>query len=366
MADSYPRIYAYDLPPSLNSGLIDAQPSLRLDFWYVEPLFHQNLKASGLLTQNPDEADFFFIPFYPNCSLAAFSYAHGWDPAYWTRIQRHRCDLHVLLRFRRAMQIVRAHPSWKRHRGRRHWLVFGQGRGANCGNIWRFYKRLIADCTFLAVEARPRPHPAAFRAGHDVVIPGFTPWQDVIDQVNAESPPRDILIHFRGRSWGDVRPQIFRNLRPAADVILSEQIQFAMGGENRRAVREDAVAYYREARRSVFCLCPAGQTPWSKRIYETILCGAIPVFIPGTFVPPFPGQIDFSRFSVTITMEELPRLEQILRGIPTERVQAMLAEVARVRHHFVWHETPVLEDAFHTLVARFAMAETCEATRSPP
>jgi len=139
-----------------------------------------------------------------------------------------------------------------------------------------------------------------------------------------------------------------------------------MGGENRRAVREDVVAYYREARRSVFCLCPAGQTPWSKRIYETILCGAIPVFIPGTFVPPFPGQIDFSRFSVTITMEELPRLEQILRAIPAERVQAMLAEVARVRHHFVWHETPVLEDAFHTLVARFAMAETCEATCSPP
>ncbi|MFM8250902.1 MAG: glycosyltransferase family 47 protein [Planctomycetota bacterium] len=341
-----PKIYIYPLPEHLNTATVLRHPSQQLDFWYVEYLFHQNVVHSDLVTTDPDTADFLLIPFYPACYFAAFAYEQGIDPARWTRFQRYRSEFHVHCGFRETMRLVRKTSSWKKWEGRHHLLVFGQGRGANSGYFWQWYGSRVRHCTFLGVEARPGFNHDAFRIGHDVVIPGYTPWQDVIDEVATENLPRDILIHFRGRSWGTIRPEIFRHLRASSDIILEGHVSFAMGGENRPANRADVAAYYRELHRTVFCLCPAGWTPWSKRIYETILCGAIPVFIPGSFVPPFTNQLDFEKFSVTIKADELPRLEQILRSIPTARVQEMLAEVARVRHHFIWHTQSIPGDAF--------------------
>ena len=360
-----PLIYVYQLPPHLHVETVQRHPSQHLDFWYVEHLFHQNVLTSGFVTRDPEEADFFLIPFYPACYFAAFAYDRGIDPARWTRLQRYRSELHVHLGFREMMRIVRSQPTWKRLEGRRHLLVFGQGRGANSGYFWQRYGPQVRRCTFLGVEARPWGDPTSFRSGHDAVIPGYTPWQDVIDEVAAEKLPRDILIHFRGRSWGPVRPEIFRHLRPGPEIVLDEEVRFALGGENRRASRTDAMEYVRELHRSLFCLCPAGWTPWSKRIYETILCGAIPVLIPGSFVPPFLGQIDFERFSVTVTMDELPRLEQILRAIPAERVQEMLAEVGRVRRHFIWHTQTRPGDAFDTVVRGLAAGLAADAQNGP-
>lgn len=349
-----PRIYVYELPPHFNVSTVERFPSQRLDFWYVEHLFHQNVLASGLLTPDPDEADYLLVPFYPACFFAAFAYERSIDPARWTRLQRYRAELHVHLGFRQTMRIVRGHRAWKRRQGSGHLFVFGQGRGANSGNFWRWYRSQVQRCTFLGVEARPWGNPESFRIGQDLVVPGYTPWQSVIDDVATEALPRDILIHFRGRAWGAVRAEIFRNLRPGPGIVLDQGVRYALGGENRPASLTDVKAYFRELHRSVFCLCPAGWTPWSKRIYETILCGAIPVLIPGSFVPPFSGQIDFNRFSVTVGLDELPRLEQVLRSIPPKRIAEMLAEVARVRRHFIWNAQPVPDDAFDLVVRDLA------------
>jgi hypothetical protein len=360
--DRQPKIYVYELPARLNLDTVNLYPSQRLDFWYVEHLFHLNVLRSKCIVNDPDSADYFLIPFYPACYFAAFAYERGIDPGSWSRIQRYRSELHVHLGFRETMQIVRSKPSWNRMGGRRHMLIFGQGRGANSGYFWRCYQSQVRHCTFLGVEARPWGNPSSFRLGHDVVIPGYTPWHDVIEEVASEKLTRDIFIHFRGRSWGAVRTEVFRSLRPSHDIVLDQDARFALGGENRPASRNDAKAYFRELHRSVFCLCPAGWTPWSKRIYETILCGAIPVFIPGSFVPPFPGQIKFERFSLTVTLEDVPRIEEILRAIPSDRVAEMSAEVARIRHHFIWHAEPMIGDAFDLVLRGL----TCETTMKMP
>jgi hypothetical protein len=346
----------YELPTRLNLETIQDYPSQRFDFWYLEYLFHQNLLASEYFTASPDDADFFLVPFYPACFLAAFAYDRGVNLAQWTRLQRYRSEWHVHFGFRESMRIVRSQPSWKRLGWRRHLFVFGQGRGANSGFFWKFFGRQVKDCTFLGVEASPFGNPSAFRVGHDVVIPGFTPWQDVIDEVRAEHHQRNILLHFRGRPWGKVRKHIFRHIPPAQDTLVEADSPYALGGENRCANRMDAREYFRELHRSVFCLCPAGWTPWSKRIYESILCGAIPVLIPGTFVPPFRSQIDYTQCSVTITMAELPRLQSILRSLSADRVKHMLMEVDRVRQHFIWHERSVKGDAFDLVMQDLADA----------
>ena len=338
--------------------LSDAIHSQSFDFWYVEHIFHRNVLASKNLTRDPEEADYFLIPFYPACYFGAFAYDNKIDPARWTRLQRFRSEIHVWCGFRNVLRIMKRQAWWKRLKGKRHLIVFGQGRGANSGFIWQTFRRSIQNCIFLCVEARPYGNPDAFREGQDIVIPGYTPWQDVIDEVNRMDLPRDIFMHFRGRPWGDLRSEIFKQVRPSPNIILDQNVKFSLGGENRPALRDDAVAYFCELRRSIFCLCPSGWTPWSKRIYETILCGSIPVFIPGTFVPPFQHCIDYSKCSVTITREELPTLEAKLRSIPEKRIQVMLAEVARIKDHFVYHrDFPIPGDAFdltlNTLPTRF-------------
>lgn len=362
-----PRIYVHDLPPHLNTETVERHPSQALDFWFVEHLLHQNVVASGaVLARDPADADYFLIPFYPACYLAAFAYERNIDLAQWSRWERYRSELHVHLGFRETMRIVSSHPAWRRTGGRRHLFVFGQGRGANAGYFWQRYGRLVRHATFLGVEARPFGNPRAFRDGQDLVIPAYTPWSDVIAEVTEIPMPRDILIHFRGRPWGAVRREVFRHLRPAADILLDDQVRFALGGENRRAVRAEALTYFEELHRSVFCLCPAGWTPWSKRIYETILCGAIPVLIPGTFVPPYGDQLDARRFSVTVSMEELPHLERILREIPAARIAAMQVELARVRRHFLWHQRPEPGDAFAMLCDGLARRGPSRASGDPP
>lgn len=330
------RIYTYDLPEELHEGTIGEFPSQRYDFWLVEHLVREGLGAGAWATADPREADLFLIPFYPACYSAAANYRHGVDVARPGRWQRYRREADVLFAFGRAMRAVRRMGYFRPEGPRNHLLVFGQGRGANGGFLWRFHRREIERMILLGVEAKPYGDPAAFSLEKDIVIPGYTPWQDVIGEVDAAGGERDLLIHFRGRGWGPVRPRILGAGMRGDDVLVSAETPFAMGGENRPAVRADAVRYFRELRRSVFCLCPAGWTPWSKRIYESILCGAIPVFVPGDFVPPFRTRLDYSRFSVTIREEEIPRIETILRGIPRERVAEMLAEVQRVRRHFLY------------------------------
>lgn len=351
-----PRIYVYELPARLNLETVQTFPCQRFDFWYLEHLFHQNLLTSEHLTLSPDDADFFLVPFYPACYLAAFAYDRGIDLASWTRLQRYQSEWHVHFGFRKSMQIVRSQSPWRRLGWRQHLFTFGQGRGANSGLFWKFFGRQVKDCTFLGVEASPFGNSNAFRVGHDVVIPGFTPWQDVIDQVRSEHHHRDILLHFRGRPWGQVRRDIFQHIQPAEDTLVQADVRYALGGENRSTNRADARAYFLELHRSVFCLCPAGWTPWSKRFYESILCGAIPVLIPGTFLPPFCSQIDYARCSVTVSMDDLPRLQSILRSLSPDRIKHMLAEVNRVRQHFVWHERSVKGDAFDLVMQDLAAA----------
>ena len=117
------------------------------------------------------------------------------------------------------------------------------------------------------------------------------------------------------------------------------------GSEGSDARATDVLSYYRELRRAQFALCPAGWTPWSRRIYESILLGCIPVFIPGDFVPPFAHDLDWSRFSITIDASQIPFIDEILRAFSDTQVEAMLNEVEQVRHRFRYHSSPQEGDA---------------------
>lgn len=339
------KLYIHDLPARYHRDVVAGEPKLQRDFFLVEHRVHQNLCESPARTYDAEEAGLFFVPFYPSCIYAAHAYRTGLVLAKPSRPRRLRTDLHLLRCFGKMMSMLTAHPAWRRRGGRDHVFVFGQGRGPNLGYIWRRYRRQLQGSIVLGVEARPSEGLSAFNPATDRVIPGYVPWYDLIEEVCKESIERDLLLHFRGRAWGRVRGALFEHLRSSRDVLLSEDTRFQLGTEGRNLDLDEVRAYYREMRRATFCLCPSGWSPWSRRFYEAILVGSIPIIIPGDFVPPFRERLDYSRFTLTVSAEEIPTLEARVRAIPQEQVQRMQGALREVRSHFVYHAAPRQGDA---------------------
>ena len=70
--------------------------------------------------------------------------------------------------------------------------------------------------------------------------------------------------------------------------------------------------------RSVFALCPRGYGATSFRICEALQFGAIPVYISDQFIVPV--GLNFEDYGVIVHINDVPRLEQILRSITPEEI----------------------------------------------
>lgn len=72
--------------------------------------------------------------------------------------------------------------------------------------------------------------------------------------------------------------------------------------------------------KATFCLCPLGWAPWSPRIFESVQIGCIPVIIADDIILPFEKYFNWERIAVRVKEADVPRLEEILKGIPPETV----------------------------------------------
>lgn len=96
-------------------------------------------------------------------------------------------------------------------------------------------------------------------------------------------------------------------------------------------------------RQSTFCLVPRGDTPSSRRVFDAIEAGCIPVLISDDFRPPFSEELDWTNFSVRLTMGHASakpcELFEKLRSMPSEEVrqrQARLRQVAPMFSYGQW------------------------------
>lgn len=86
--------------------------------------------------------------------------------------------------------------------------------------------------------------------------------------VNTDSDPNwKLLGDF---DYSIKHKELFYNPKEQKN-YLSKQVQYRLVNEN--------IEYFKKMSQSKFILCPAGDSPWSFRFYETLMCRSIPIVI---------------------------------------------------------------------------------------
>lgn len=180
----------------------------------------------------------------------------------------------------------------------------------------------------------------------------FNPKKDVsFPEINLRSwntsarliggyPPlnRTILAFFAGGLHGRIRPALFRHWKDKdEDIKVYEDLP-------------NTFSYQEMMKQSKFCLCPSGHEVASPRIVEAIYAECVPVLISQTYILPFSDVLDWSSFSIQISLSDLQNLKHILMGISEDRYRKMLEGVKQVQKHFIINDPPKRYDVFHMII----------------
>jgi hypothetical protein len=221
--------------------------------------------------------------------------------------------------------------------------VVAHGHPGSCVKQTAGAVRLVVDADLSCADAK-RPIPVPYVVSRPAWL------------VAARLPrtPKTTLLFFRGhlpRSSIDTK-NVRRVLMRALSGKPGVTIEAATAMKN--ASYQPHSAYLRRMMASTFCLAPRGDTASSRRVYEAIATGCIPVIIADKLHLPFSRRIDYSRFTVRLSEGEALRdplkLLQDLRSIPNAKVRQLRAHLMEARPAFLWHTDPSRRSAIDEIL----------------
>lgn len=296
----------------------------------TEFLFHNLLSTSACRVEDPDAADFFYVPSYFKC-IEVINYADHFNE------ERPGEDEAATL-FAQTVSFVRdAGPWFDRHDGADHLFLFSWGRFPCRLPGWRESMR-----SAIAIQVEDRCEDLNFEAAQ----PTFSRWKDVIipghidawrvrelQKWNKPLGNRDVFISFHGRHGGNT--DSYENVSVRTRILELEGLPgVSVGG-----FIED---YHELLGSSIYCLAPRGITPWTIHLYVAMLAGCIPVILSDAFEVPFQNILDWPSFSIRWPEVQAGReLYEFLKTIPAVQVQSMQREVERNACWFNYYSNDV-------------------------
>ncbi|CAL1165889.1 unnamed protein product [Cladocopium goreaui] len=281
-----------------------------------EVFVHQFLLHSSCRTENPAEADFFFVPIYAACVMTKEKkLADEMDSFYKTLVMEKL-------------------PYFSDQGGRDH--IFLWSSETYDFPSWQDY---IADSLFLSVEAVPiectdfdffseetadnfgahcQHCHWCFTRWKDYVIPGFVERWSVEKMSELEKPPerRSYTACYHGADSDALAIYKYANTTVRNDLqTLNGRANFSIGYRFARITE-----YFERIGDCHFCFAPKGLGYWSNRLYEVLFAGCIPVILSDHIGLPFDDIVDWGSFSLKWPMAEVgPALAEHLEWLLEQR-----------------------------------------------
>ncbi|XP_027188203.1 probable glycosyltransferase At5g03795 isoform X2 [Cicer arietinum] len=279
-----------------------------------ESYFKKVLMKSHFITNDPTEADLFFMPF----SIASLRH----DP---------RVGVEGIQDFIRdyVQNIVHKYPYWNRTGGADHFYVA-------CHSIGRSAMEKAPDVKFNAIQVvcSSSYFLTGYIAHKDTCLPQI--WPRKQNPPNLVSSNRKKLAFFAGGVNSPVRIKLLETWKNDSEIFVHH-------GRLKTPYADELLG-------SKFCLHVKGFEVNTARIGDSLYYGCVPVIIANYYDLPFADVLNWKSFSVVVTTLDIPLLKKILKGISSDEYLMLQRNVLKVRKHFQWHSPPIDFDAFYMVV----------------
>ncbi|KAL9178447.1 hypothetical protein ACHAXT_003777 [Thalassiosira profunda] len=286
-------------------------------------------RLEGIVTENPDEADLFYIPTHVMDLWMVGSAARDKNTIGDSIINT------VLGEYVAAIVdvVAEAHPYWRRYGGARHVIMQPNDPG-RCDFTTPRIKELLWNTTILHPNGNNAADYAACMGGasRDVIVPprsvlgGF--WKSDGALHTNSSWDRlfgsDRTSTFTACFSGSIQQGGGLHYSRGARQYLQHRLAGLAGFDYRERfkVMKD---YVESLSTSDFSLHMPGHMLWSPRLFDSMAFGALPVVIGEYFVLPFESFIPYDEFVVRVGWNQLRFLPEILNSISPQRRLAMRA-----------------------------------------
>jgi len=390
------KVYVHKLPPTLNANLVQCYKSKTgkhiwqdegkersqntADIW-----LHNLLLNSDLITENPLKATVFYIPFYGFLSqeFAGINGHQACDGVgHWERVHQLAAWLSADKVFNNwpELQVMTvsfwavasdSYPQWSdepfavvtgplyKLLSKVHLLLyepmFGNFRNAKAYQNW-------------TSPTYPIPYVA------NSVLASFTPPPSYVHKKHK--------LYFRGNleldsshisvSEGEkIRDRVFTAFQKLDGVHFEDS-----------AEKFSPQIYIKGMANSTFCLVPKGDTPTSRRLFDAIMAGCIPIIVSNEIRLPFRDFLDWQSFSVFLDEAKIDADGVFVNSVFKDRLTHQKVVDMRARLNFIrpaflygvgdprWKDMKpgmVLKNTFYQLYVRSKRVhERCENLMSLP
>ncbi|ORZ01217.1 exostosin family-domain-containing protein [Syncephalastrum racemosum] len=310
-----PKIYVYEapdtfqVPEDVRDGRCHESNYNSEIILYKQLVDPESTIHQLYVTRNPDEADFFFIPFFGSCYLYHCWSVNGWR---WDE----RCDVDTKYVDPMMDMVIHQYPYWNQTNGRTHIMIHPMDQ------TFTYYKnneRFQPAIFFKTVGDKRRKWMYRHRYHRDIVIPsatrivhhlGIDPMNYLSQDGQPKQGHRDIFALFHGCCDDtQVDDEYSNGIRSLFFRYFADYPGYEIG----RGLADEE--YAAKLAHTKYGLSPMGWTLDTTRIWEFMAFGVVPVVIADGIIEPFEFDVDWDSFIVRIRRDEVHRLDEILRGI---------------------------------------------------
>ncbi|KAK3035785.1 hypothetical protein RJ639_034601, partial [Escallonia herrerae] len=307
----YPDAFDSGTSPFANIFMPYSNPfHPKLGNYLSEHAFKVALLRSELVTDRPEEADLFFMPFSINAMRN--------DP------RLHSTDSISGFVANYTHRIGSEFKFWNASSGSDHFYVCCHSIGREAASK---HRELLNNA--IQVTCSSSYFQRLYISHKDVGLPQVWPRQP--EPLLSPPDERDRLVFFAGR---------IQNARVRQELL-------ALWGNDSSMDMNPSFPYEQGFRRSKYCLHVKGYEVNTARISDAIHYGCVPVLISNYYDLPLANVLDWSKFSITIHEADIVFLKRILLAVPGPTYSSMYQNLEIVRKHFAWNTNPGNYDSFY-------------------